>query len=347
MITSWEDYLSPRGRSDAYRACHRRCRAAFDHQRDCIQQIFDARRPKVVACLGAGVLNDIPYRRFVEAGATIHLVDWLPDATDFGIAQSIVSDGPEGAHQCVYCRLADGDPRDYCCAYRQTGPSCSGLCDAFEASADQPASCQAFRRGHLPHVHRQDVTGGYASAFGMGLAAELRGVGSWRQALRRATALAHRIKNRRSKLHIPDGSVDLVVSSMVISQFEHEPYEYFSRQAAAVLGPPTLQSERRLRRSADQLRAILVHNQVEQHCQEIERILAPGGRCFVAFEMFHRADGDAVWYLVDGMHRALDALAQRFHFDIDGCPGPLADAGFKTNGGRSVVYHLLLAPKQP
>jgi hypothetical protein len=345
MMTSWEDYLDPRGRAGAYRDCQRRCRAAFESQHACIQRIFDARRPRVVACMGAGILNDIPYRSFIEAGVTVHLVDWLPGVIEFGIAHSIVQGVQAGSPRCVYCRLASDDPRNYCCGYQSTGRSRAEVCAAFAAHPDEPESCLAFRKGRLPYVHQQDVTGGYASAFGAGLAGELGGVGSWRQAFKRATSLASRAKGRRTPLAIPDRSVDLVLSSMVISQFEHEPYDYFSRQVAALVGPPSAQEERLLRPAMDRLRSILLENQIEGHCEEIERILAPGGRCFLAFEMFHRQQGDDVWHLVEEMQGALSGLAQRFDFDIDGCPALMADAMFETDGGRSMVCHLLLAPK--
>ena len=212
-------------------------------------------------------------------------------------------------------------------------------------SPEEPEACLTFRKGQLPYIHREDVTGGYASAVGAGLAGALRGVTSWRQAFKRAIALANRVDGTRSRLTIRDGSVDLALSSMVISQFEHEPYDYFSRQATALLGPPSEQEEERLRRAMERLRSILLSRQIEGHCEEITRILAPGGRCFLAFEMFHCEEGSDLWYLVEQMHDALKELARHFDFDVDGTPDPIADTGFQTGDGRSVVYHLLLAPK--
>ena len=345
MITSWEDYLNPQLDAGTSRDRYRQFRSAFASQRAGIQRVFDARRPDVVACLGAGMLSDIPYQRFVEADATVHLVDWLPGVTERGIAHSIIRRVEAGTPQCAYCRLTGGDPQAYCSSYRQTQASRSEVCDAFEASPDDPDVCLAFRKNKLPYVHRQDVTGGYASAFGAAVADDLRGVTSWRQAFKRATALATRVVRRQSRLAIDDGTVDLVLSSMVMSQFEHEPYDYFSRQCAALIGPPTAPEEKRLRPAMQNLRSILLRNQIKGHCEEIDRILAPTGRCFLAVEMFVCEKGDDRWFLLNDMHGALAALAQRFDFDIDAVPDLIADSRFETRGSRSVVYQLLLVPK--
>jgi hypothetical protein len=345
MITPWETYLSPQAGPGVCRDYRRRGESSFQSQRACIQRIFAARKPRVIACLGAGLLNDIPYEDFVEADATVHLVDWVKGVTDFGLTQSIVRHNPSGAPLCVYCRLAGRDPHDFCRGYRPARRAGTGVCEAFAATPGAADACLAFRKGKLPYVHQQDVTGGYASAFGAGLAATLDGATSWRQCFKRAIALASRVKTHRRKLAIPDNGVDLVISSMVISQFEHEPYDYFSHQAAALLGAPAAQDEQHLHPLMEKLRSSLLDNQIRGHCDEIERILTPGGRCFMAFEMFHCDVGQDRWYLIEQMHGALPMLAQRFDFDMDGNPDLVAGTKFETDRGRSVVYHLLLAPK--
>lgn len=346
MITSWEAYLNPQTGPDDCRDYRRRGESSFQSQRACIQRIFAARKPKVVACLGAGILNDIPYQSFVEANATVHLVDWVKGVTDFGLTQSIVQGGQSDSPQCVYCRLVGRDPHDFCRSYHQSAQSRGGVCDAFTVSPDVSNACSAFQKGRLPYIHQQDITSGYANAFGAGLADELHGIASWRQAFKRAIALANRVKTRRRKLAIADKSVDLAISSMVISQFEHEPYDYFSRQAATLLGAPLEQDEKHLRSPMEKLRSTLLDNQIQGHCDEIERILATGGRWLVAFEIFHCYAGQDRWYLVEQMHGALRALARRFYFDVDGNPDLLAGIKFEGDHSRSMVYHLLMMPKE-
>jgi hypothetical protein len=129
VITAWEEYLSPNQAAGAYSECRRRCRSAFDRQRACIERIFEARPPKVIACLGAGVLNDIPYWHFTETNATLHLVDWLRGIAEFGVANSILRRDAGRLPQCVYCGLADVAPETYCHSYRQADPQGAGVCE--------------------------------------------------------------------------------------------------------------------------------------------------------------------------------------------------------------------------
>lgn len=114
MATTWEDYLTRPDAASAHRDCHLRFRRAFASQRDCIRRIFETTRPRVVACLGAGVLNDLPYRTFIESGAVVHLVDWLPGVVESGVAHSIIRHTESGPAQCVYCLCPEADARAYC-----------------------------------------------------------------------------------------------------------------------------------------------------------------------------------------------------------------------------------------
>lgn len=344
MIVGWQDYLAVPGAEAAYADCRARCGGTFACQRACVSRLLDSIRPRTVACLGAGVLNDIPYQRLVAAGATVHLVDWLPGAPEFGVARSIVERTCDGRYRCAYCRHATADANVFCLSYADAGPD-SEVCAAFRPSATEPLTCLAYRKGTLPFVHRQDVSGGYASAFGEGVPQALRGVASWRQALRRATALAKRVKGRQRALDIAERSVDLAISSMLLSQFEHEPYGYFSKQAAALLGPPSAKEASLLQGEMEALRSILLREQVLGHCREVARMLADDGRWFVAVEMFHRDDRARDWYLVREMHETLGMLAERFRFRFDGDPDPAVDPGFRAGTGRSVVQHFVLAPK--
>lgn len=306
--------------------------------------MVQATRPKVVVCLGAGVLNDIPYSTLVESGATIHLVDWLPGAIDWGLGQSLIRRGNGGSPDCVYCHLNEACAKVYCRQFLGAVAPGRGVCDQFVPKPDEPFVCVAFERGEQPIIHERDVTAGYASAFGEGVLKVLRDVGSWRQALRQARALAKRVGRYRDSLDIPDASTDLVISSMLVSQFEHEPYEYFSRQAATLLGAPTPQEERYLRTALDKLRSTLLTNQISRHCDEIHRMLAPGGRCFVSFELFRLDPHLGRWFLVKEMHKVLELLARRFDFNLDVVPEPDSLTRFQSGDGASAVLSLVLEP---
>ncbi len=338
----WQAYLSPRGEQIAYRACRRQCRQAFDRQRRLIRRVFELKRPKVVCCLGAGVLNDIPYRTFVRAGVTIHLVDWMPGAVEDGIAMSIITADEDASPRCAYCDLSEDQARTYCAHFAGPKRPQARVCRNFVPGPGDPPTCLKFEKSDRPLVHREDVTGGYASAFGERVDEALAGARSWKQALARAADLARRVQRHGSSLSIADASVDLVTSSMLVSQFEHEPYRYFSRQTARRLGWPDADEARRLRPAMERLRSTLFAAQIERHCDEILRILAPGGLCFMSIEMFHRDPDHEHWFAVREMHAALAHLSERFRFNFDVIGEADCLTRFQTDRSPSLVFSFVL-----
>ena len=342
MSTSWDDYLRLPDASLASRECHLRCKNRFDLHRNNIQRVFDATRPDSVACLGTGVLNDIPYRWMVEAGASIHLVDWLPGIIDAGLALSIIGQDEHGQPNCIYCTSAIDCPEQYCRHYRESRESVQAVCDRFMPTSEPPLRCKAFERAEFPIVHHEDVTRGYASEFGRGVDDELRGVRSWKQAFARGMALAQNVKRYDMRLNIADASIKLVTSSMLLSQFDHEPYEYFTRRVAAKLGPPSENEEKRLLPTMESLRKTLLTTQIERHCMEIKRMLAPGGRCYMSFEVFHTVPDSTNWFVVKGMADALEIVGRHFLFDFDIIPQEEMITRFATRGAPSLVFSFVL-----
>ena len=85
MVTGWKAYLSVSENAAHRCAGGESLRRAYRPLREAIRNVVEAARPKTVACLGAGVLNDIPYRALVQSDATLHLVDWMPDLIETGI----------------------------------------------------------------------------------------------------------------------------------------------------------------------------------------------------------------------------------------------------------------------
>ncbi len=342
-ITPWRDYLAraPRHR---YGDCRRLYGPAFARQKQLIGRLAGRLRPKVVACLGAGVLNDIPYAALVRSGAAIHLVDWVSGAVEAGVGLSIVEAGGGGRPQCAYCAIG-GEAAAYCRGFRGGSAPREGVCDNFRPAGNGLMACAAFDPGERPTIHTGDVTQGFASACATAMVEALSQARTWRQALRAAAAAAKRTRRHRHSLSIADGSVDLVTSAMLISQFDAEPYSYFARQAAIRLGLPDEREERRLRAESERLRSLLVATQIERHCDEIERILAPGGRCFMSFEVFHFDAGSGRWFLVEEMHRALAYLAGRFDFDFDAVPAGDSVGRFQGQGAVSLVHSFVLAPR--
>ncbi len=350
MATSWEDYIGAPAARAASAECRAVCAGAFQPLRRILERLIEAQRPRSVACLGAGVLNDIPFPELVRLGAEIHLVDWIPGIVDTGLAQSIIDRDTDGVPNCAFCALGDGEAPPWCRGFAggfSGGPTGEpsgerGVCAAFEPGGGEAPVCKAYERGDRPRVHTQDATGGYASAFAHAAPDAARTAETWRQAIRHGVAAARRGRHGRAHLDIPDASIDLVTSSMVMSQFEHEPYGYFSRQVAARLGPPSARDERRLAQPLAALRDELVVNQLEGHLDEVERIMAPDGRLFAAFELFHHDAADGGSFLVPEMHRALDILGRRFAFDFDLLPARDTVIEMRIGAVPSVVHAFVL-----
>ncbi len=345
MPTAWDEYLQPLEAEKDFARCHLDCRDAFEPQRRIIQHIFEAIAPKTIVCMGAGLLNDIPFRSFVSSGANLHLVDWIPGIIDAGIARSVVDTVPGGLPVCVFCALDSGRARNYCRGFESSGKDRSQVCDSFEPLAGNAELCAAYERAEEPTAHYDDATGDAVGAFARAIPSELDAAKSWREAFSRALTLARKIKHHHLTLSIPDHIADLAISSMLISQFSFEPYEFFSKCAAERLGPPRASEERRLQGRMEELRTTLFTNAVEHHAIEVARMLGPRGRWFVSFELFHRHPDGQGWFLVEDMHKALALLARRFDFDFD----PFSDNDFSFSYGReerkSVVVCFLAKAK--
>ena len=341
----WEDYIAHPRSADAYRACGMRSREGYGGLRAVIARLLTELEPSSVACLGAGVLNDIPYAELVASGAAIHLVDWLPGIVDAGIRQSIIRTGAGGDPGCAYCVLAKDDAWSYCQSYRSTANGAAGVCDEFSPMSKGESGCAAFQRGTRPNVLCRDATNGYASAFARLVPESIKDAKTWKQALGGARSAAKRARRHHTALDIPDASVDLVTSSMLISQFDREPYTYFARQTATRLGEPSDRDERLLSRTLDALRCELFTTQVERHCDEIRRILAPDGYCLVAFELFQYDRADQTWFLVRETHAALEILQARFAFDFDVLPTHDAIVRVELGSGPSQVHCFVLRHK--
>ena len=346
MSLSWEAYFNIPRADEQYAACRQNCRETFDQQRKNIERVFAATAPSAVACLGAGLLNDIPYQTFLAAGATVHLVDWLPDSVDNGIKLSIIEAGEDGQPRCSYCDPAISCPERYCRHFVPPREQRAGVCEHYMPSQEEPRHCVAFERGDLPMVHYADVTAGYASSFGRAVSTNLRRVRSWKQAFEGARTLAGRVRHHRGMLNIAKDSVQMVTSSMVMSQFEHEPYGFFSQHVAAQIGPPSPEDKVQLKATMEGLRTSLLDDQIERHCEEIDRILAPGGRCYLSFEMFHCLAEKKQWIAVEGMPKMLEEIGRRFHFNFDLLGEAESLTRFEVRGGVSLVGSYVLESKK-
>lgn len=344
MSVAWKDYLAVDSPRTACTQCRQHGGAVFAQQRARILRVLEETRPNVVACLGAGALNDIPYTHLVEAGTELHLVDWIPNLIEAAVEASTLNRDDAGQPCCVYCHPSVEYPQQYCTNFRPPSGADATVCGHFQSCPDDPRRCAAFCLAEQLSIHAEDVTGGYATHFGEQLIDQLRGIRSWKQAFARATSLAEQVARHPTALSIPDDHVDLVTSSMVISQFDHEPFGYFARRVTDSIGPPTKSEERRLTATTDALRSALLTKQLDRHFNEILRILAPKGRCYMSFELFHVAPTADRWFAVGGMASALEMLGRHFLFDFSILPESECLTRFQNGPNPSLVLSLVLEP---
>ena len=326
--------------------CHNR-RETFAQQRSNIERVFRKLSPHSVTCLGAGLMNDIPLDTFLRSDTTLRLVDWIPQIIDYGLDYSAISLDVERNPHCLFCDSDIACPERYCCHYHMDSSERSDVCDRYRPKTSSPPRCAAFAYGDLPLIHHADITEGYASEFGRLILGELEASKNWKQAFTRAISLTERLKSYRKQIPIPNDSADLLTSSMVISQFDHEPYNYFSQCGAEILGMPTERESLDLLPKVEELHERLLLNQVERHCREIRRMLAPGGSCYLSFEMFHiHPTNHGQWFMVQHMGRILDVIGRHFLFRFDILDLSETITKFHNQDSPSLVHSYVLTPKQ-
>jgi hypothetical protein len=206
-------------------------------------------------------------------------------------------------------------------------------------------SCREFVQGTFPVIHCDDVSGGYAGRFAKRWPRELQKTSSWKQAFARGEKLARRVASSPQQLSIPSHSADLVTSSMVVTQFDHEPYGYFSAQSTAKLGPIEQAEAQQLQLAAETLQDTLFSGQLRGHFAEIARVLSPEGVCYLSFEMFHKVPGSSRLHLVQGVPEIFRVAAELFYFDEKRLPSEEWMSSFCNRGEPSLVASLLLHPQ--
>jgi hypothetical protein len=348
MTITWDEYLTVPNAESKYLECAAVCRSTFAQQRQNIARLVESRRPKSVVCLGAGVLNDIPYPELVRISAKVHLVDWLRNSCETGVALSLIHEDENCNPTCVDCDPQIGSPQEYCENFygfvgAENAPT--GVCSRFEPTDSQPVSCREFVQGKFPLIFCEDVSGGYSGRFAKRWSRELQKVSSWKQVFARGDKLARRVESSQQQLSIPSHAADLVTSSMVVTQFDHEPYGFFFAQSAEKLGPIDQAEAKQLQPAAQAVQDMLFSGQLRGHFAEIARILAPEGVCYLSFEMFHQVPNSSRLHLVQGVPEILTMAGEHFYFDENLLPGEEWMKPFRNRGEPSLVASLLLHPK--
>ena len=340
----WHSYLSHPVDGEHLNEGLGHCRRAFADHRAIIARMIDKFRPDTIAVLGSGYLTDIPVADLIDDNKKLYLFDWIEGTARIGLSRSIVSRNEQG-HNCLFCKVRTGNR--YCRNY--TGEFYQeGVCTAFELIEEPAVTCSNYDPADEPVFIRADITGGVASGFA---AASDKMVASCRTPKQAFLKLLNAIDNIKfGPIPMGEDSIDLVTSSMVLSQFDAEPYAYFSHLLLERFGrDEIMKHEAKLGPLMEKLRSRLFILQVEAHVRELHRILKKDGkaRAYVSAELFRSNPmGDVEQYfLVQDMPIALEIIGRYFSFEF----GPLLEDMIlrksELGDGVSINQNYILIPK--
>lgn len=341
----WDRYLSAPVGPSTCSECQRAFSAAFGRQREIIRQLMRDLRPGRVGCLGSGYLTDIPLAMIVEEGMEGYLVDWIEGISVEGVRGIVISEH-EGKSACLFCSLPS--PPTFCKAFREPIREPHLLCDAYAPLSKDNAACEHYSPGDQPNFVRHDITCGRASRFAERMWNIVLTATSPQQAFHKATVVCRQCEMFNDVIPVESGSLDLVTSSMVVSQFDHEPYAYFSRLLETRFGHEAVtERAKRLRPLMDGLRRELFRVQMEGHAAEMYRLVnKEHGKVFFSVELFRSVEKSEDFFLVHEIPQALDILGRRFHFDFQSLPVDQCLRNASVGGGTSIMLSAVLTPMQ-
>ncbi|MEJ2565826.1 MAG: hypothetical protein P8141_07640 [Gammaproteobacteria bacterium] len=319
------------------------CRKAFAEHRSIISQMIGRFHPHAVAVLGAGYLSDLPLSDLFALTDKLYLVDWIEGAGKIGLSRSIVNRTDNGFN-CLFCKVCTG--HRYCRNF--TGEfQKEGVCSAFELIEQPAVTCGKYEPADNPVFVRGDVTAGVASRFAAAMEKLVAACLTPKDAFIKAIKCVDNIK--RGTLPLADSSIDLATSSMVVSQFDAEPYAFFALLLRERFGQAEIMKhEAKLRPLMEQLRTRLFVMQVETHIRELYRILKKdgGSRAYLAMELFRAyPEGRSEYFLVQDIAKALEVVDKYFSFQLDDLLGGRILSKMELGDGISVNQNYVLIPK--
>lgn len=130
-----------------------------------------------------------------------------------------------GEYACMFCNQTE--PNAYCKHFNGK-PEGKNVCKAFEASDNPYLQCRAFQQGKNIQFHQNDSTCGVTNRFIKKAADLVTRSRNPVDALSQAIDLVNKFAQMPvSQIKLEDHSVDLVISNLMLSDFESEPYNYF------------------------------------------------------------------------------------------------------------------------
>jgi len=345
-LSEWSQYLSAPIDPQAVEDRRTQCDAAFRDQQDNLIKCYRTFKPKTIACMGAGCLTDIPVDVFLRGGSRVALIDWIPQITELGFQRDLVRrDGNKYA--CLVCEV-ETCPEQVCQGFAKSQSRRGGVCDNFRLS-DNPSCCRCagYKAGPSPLFLTAEVTQGRAGQFAQRMTAAALTCDTAAQCFQKAIDVCHDCAEIREELPLPTGSIDLVTSSMVVSQFEYEPYGFFSKLLARRYGADALLHDTALIPLMETLRTKLFELLMDAHLSEIYRVVNKDhGKVYFSVELFSsqpQLEKDQ-YFLVQGMPQVLEKLRTLFLFDFSVIPLQRAYRRTKMGAQSSIIQSYVLTP---
>ncbi len=314
----------------------------FQHQRRLIDTVVSQQHPQSIAIMGAGFLNDIPLDSLVGEASSLYFLDWLSEPVKIGLSRSIIAK-TENTYKCLFCRKGSGAL--YCRNF--TGEFVEeGVCTGFEKIAEPYLGCRNYETGEQPSIIRTDLTGNIARSFASKIEKNISSYKSPKDAFVKALRILANIKP--ASIPVEKNSMDLVTSSMIISQFEFEPYGYFATLLERRFGrDEIIRNQKILTPLMEDLRARLFIAQVDAHLKEMKRIARKDGqaRLYLSAELLRSEEDRVRHFLVQGMARVLEIIGTYFDFSFEYFDESTMLTESKLNNGRVVNLNLVLIPK--
>jgi hypothetical protein len=344
-FVNWDNYLSPKG---DFRNCRKQCFHTFSIQREKIRKLYKTLSPQNIVCLGAGFLNDIPIEEFIKAGSKIYLVDWVNNLTFNAINTDLIRES-EGSLECMVCEAKDNS-KEYCANFDKNNVirkmKYSEVCTNFVHSNVNPIICDSFALGRNLNIIEEDVTLGRASALAEWAYEEIPRIKTLKSFFKKIFREIQRLNKVTKPLSIKENSIDFVTTSMVVSQFEHEPYGYISNLLSNKFGREYIyQREENLKHYIYDMFDALMKTLMDGHFKEIHRILHRDGRAYFSMEEFHRQNLNENMFWVKNYSYALEAINKYFWFDFDTVRPLIIPERVSLNYGESIVPSYVLRPK--
>ncbi|MBI5449961.1 MAG: hypothetical protein HY940_01250 [Gammaproteobacteria bacterium] len=338
----WNHYLRAPVGHDSYQRVARYYDGALEALRQTIARLLQTHRPARLACLGAGYLFDLALAELVRYGEEIYLVDWIPGISAQGFRGSLIS--YQDRHpSCVLCKLEH--PQRFCGAFSGRVAE-QEVCATFIPDGKRSGECARYCPGPQPIFLQQDITSGRAERFAQQCLHCIVDSAEPDQAFIKAEHCCDQLATNYAPLTIPEHSIDLATSSMVVSQFDNEPYSYFSLLLERRFGrEQLLAQESQLMPLMERLRRKLFVLLCEGHIHEMWRILSTNGVAYINLELF-RSEDERNYFLTHDMPLALEIIDRYFHFDFTGIEPSQALRPTRIGDGISIIDNLLLRPRQ-